>query len=415
MGTAGLSIDTLPPDAARPSSLGFDPGGGAGGLPGAVAVPASIDMADLLVRFGRHVWPELRRSLRAHTLFIGIVLVHLGAALVIPPLFGITIPYSPTTYVPTMLALIGVASGVFLLFYAAALAIAVRPKNFWSYMWSELAEKVFTLERICLALPTVLFFPIMAATFSYFKTAIPAFHPFDWDAHFAAWDRLLHGGYDPWRLLQPILGHPVITSLLSDGYRIWFGVTYCLLLWIMIDTRRPRLRMQYLLTFALCWILLGNLAATLLSSAGPAYFGRVTGLADPYADLIGYLREANKVAVVPAVEIQEMLWTWYKNGDTVAGAGISAMPSLHVGIAFSFFLLGQAISRRLGILGGVYAALILLASIHLGWHYAVDGYAAILGTWIIWFCMGRLLDRPAVARLLWGHDPPGGAADPAVT
>ncbi len=399
-----MPVDTASPDE-RQRSRAFDPSGSDG--------IDTYDLAAGAARLWQRLRPELLRSLRAHTLFIAIVLVHLGAALVIPPLFGVTIPYSPTTYVATMLALIGVAVGVFLLFYAAALAIAVRPKNFWSYMWGELAEKVFTVERICLALPTVLFFPIMAATFSYFKTAIAAFRPFDWDTSFAAWDRLLHGGHDPWRLLQPVLGHPIITALLSDGYRIWFGVTYCLLLWIMIDARRPRLRMQYLLTFALCWILLGNLAATLLSSAGPAFFGRVTGLADPYVDLIGYLREANKVAVVPAVEIQEMLWTWYKNGDTVAGAGISAMPSLHVGIAFSFFLLGQAISRRLGILGAVYAALILLASVHLGWHYAVDGYAAIVGTWIIWFCTGRLLDRPAVSKLLWGDDPPARPPGPA--
>src|SRR5262249_19565391 len=387
MGTAGLSIDTMSPDAARPASLGFDPDG-ATVPPGAGAAPGTVDMADLLVRIGHRMWPELRRSMRAHSLFIAIVLVHLGAALVIPPLFGVAIPYSPTTYVTTMLALIVVALVVFLLFYAAALAIAVRPKNFWSYMWGELAQKVFTIERICLALPTVLFFPIMAATFSYFKTAIPAFQPFTWDARFAAWDRFLHGGYDPWRLLQPIVGHPFVTALLSDGYRVWFGVTYCLLLWIMIDTRRPRLRMRYLLTFALSWILLGNMAATLLSSAGPAFFGRVTGLADPFVPLIDYLREANKVAIVPAVEIQEMLWTWYKNGDTIVGAGISAMPSLHVGIAFSFFLLGQAISRPLGLLGPPYAAIILISSVHLGWHYAVDGYAAIVGTWIIWFCTG---------------------------
>src|SRR5262249_12659671 len=153
-------------------------------------------------------------------------------------------------------------------------------------------------------------------------------------------------------------------------------------------------------------IALGKGGATVVWRGGWAFWGGVTGVADPFVPLIDYLREAHKVAIVPAVEIQEMLWTWYKNGDTIVGAGISAMPSLHVGIAFSFFLLGQAISRRLGILGAAYAAIILISSVHLGWHYAVDGYAAIVGTWIIWFSPGRLLDRPAVSKLLWGDSQP---------
>jgi hypothetical protein len=46
--------------------------------------------------------------------------------------------------------------------------------------------------------------------------------------------------------------------------------------------------------------------------------------------------------------------------------------------------------------------MILVGSVHLGWHYAIDGYAAIIGTWAIWWIVGRLLERPSVSRLLWG-------------
>ena len=40
------------------------------------------------------------------------------------------------------------------------------------------------------------------------------------------------------------------------------------------------------------------------------------------------------------------------------------------------------------------AAVILVTSVHLGWHYAVDGYAAILISWACWW-----LSKP-IARLV---------------
>ena len=45
-----------------------------------------------------------------------------------------------------------------------------------------------------------------------------------------------------------------------------------------------------------------------------------------------------------------------------------------------------------------YAALIWLGSIHLGWHYAIDGLASFGLALLIWPAMGRVadwLDRPA--------------------
>jgi hypothetical protein len=43
--------------------------------------------------------------------------------------------------------------------------------------------------------------------------------------------------------------------------------------------------------------------------------------------------------------------------------------------------------------------------VHLGWHYAIDGYAGILGAWLLWWLCGRLVRWPPVMALLWGGDP----------
>jgi hypothetical protein len=394
-----MAIDIRSPDQRVQPPLAFDPG------VLAVGTPLPISWSGLR--------RELARALRSHAIVILIVLAHMAAAILLPPLFGVSIPYSPTTYITTVLTLTAVAAGVFLLVYAAVVAITVKPERLLPYVVTEVTGKMLTAERLAVAAVTLMLFPIFAASFSYFKVAVPAFHPFEWDARLAAWDRKLHGGHQPWELLQPILGHPLVTTGVNAAYHMWFGVTYAVVLWMMVETRRPQLRMRYLLTFVLTWILLGNLGATLFSSAGPAYFGRVTGLDDPFAPLMAYLHAANAVAPVSALEIQDLLWGWYRSGAVVAGAGISAMPSVHVGIAFSCFLLGRAFGRRLAALGGLFAGVILVGSVHLGWHYAIDGYAAILATWFIWRGVGWLLARRVVARLLWGEPSPA-AASPAL-
>jgi hypothetical protein len=52
---------------------------------------------------------------------------------------------------------------------------------------------------------------------------------------------------------------------------------------------------------------------------------------------------------------------------------------------------------------------ILIATVHLGWHYAIDGYVGILGTLLIWRLTGRLLGWPPLVRWLWGRSGPSDA------
>jgi hypothetical protein len=212
------------------------------------------------------------------------------------------------------------------------------------------------------------------------------------------WDRLLHGGVDPWVLLQPVLGHPPVTFVISFVYQGWVFVMYGVLLWQAFSSGRPRLRMHFLLTFLLLWALLGTLLATCLASAGPCYYGRVTDGADPFAPLLTYLSGVAGDYRIPALTVQEDLWAAYVSQGLVPGAGISAMPSMHVASSVLFALVGWHSDRRLGVVLWAFAAVIMLGSVHLGWHYAVDGYISIVLTLLLWRTVGWALGRdPACA------------------
>ncbi len=350
----------------------------------------------------RRLGAELRRSCRAHVLFIGLVLVHAGVGAYIPPLFGVTQSDSPFYSAGFARGNAGVL-GALTLGYVIWVMAVVRPPRPARYLHKQLTGQFLTAERIAAVLPVLLLYPVFLSTFGMLKALIPAIQPFAWDAQFAEWDRVLHGGYQPWEWLQPLLGHPHATDVVDTLYLLWFYVCASVLFWQIVSLRRPRLRMQFLLTQVLVWTVLGNLAATAFSSAGPCYYGRVTGLPDPFTPLMDYLRGAGEVANIKALQVQEKLWQSFLDDGARAQYGISAMPSLHVAVAFLNMLLGFAVSRRLGLAFGVFAAIVLIGSVHLGWHYAIDGYAGMLGAYVIWRAVGWFLARPAIAKLLWGE------------
>jgi PAP2 superfamily len=351
---------------------------------------------------GRRVLIGLRRSLRAHSLFIAVVAAHLGVAYAAPHYIPVTAPFSIDLYGGTFAVLTATLLVALAVAHVVHVMLVVRPDQLTRYLWHDLGSRYVTVERICAALPVLVLIPIVMATFSYLKSMIPIVMPFTWDPLLSDWDRLLHGGHQPWELLQPVLGYPYVSFAINIVYNLWFLVLYGVMFWQTFSVSRPRLRMRYVLTLVVIWMVLGNGAAGLLASGGPVYYGRLTGLPDPFAPLMDYLRAANGIVPIWAVTTQDYIWDIYVQGKFDLGSGISAMPSIHVATSFSFVLVGFAIGRRLGMAFLLFATLILIGSVHLGWHYAIDGYVSILATWLIWIALGWVLDRPFVAWLLWG-------------
>ncbi len=279
------------------------------------------------------------------------------------------------------------------LVYPVGVLLLVRPARPLRHIWQGWRRHFFNIARIKYALPVLVVLPIFMSGFSSMKAMIPVFDPYTWDLPIAQLDRALHGGEDAWRLLQPWLGKPLITHAINVVYNLWFFVIYAVTLWQIFRTTDQRSRAQYLLSFVLAWGVLGTLMATLFASGGPVYYVHFAGGENPFAPLMAYLYEVDESYSIWALQAQEMLWQAHSSNDLAVGGGISAMPSLHVACATLCALVAWRANRALAWLMIAFVAAILLGSVHLGWHYAVDGYVSLLLMPLLWWLAGRLVDR----------------------
>lgn len=344
------------------------------------------------------VWAELRAALWAHRWLLLVVVVHAAAAT------ALYLRFPDENDIEPLLA--GFATSlvmgpVFTLCgYALYVMVCKRPRQLLRYLRQHV-QSYLTRQRLIYALPALLLIPVFAASFTIAKAAVPLLHPYDWDTRLAHADQLLHGGVQPWIWLQSLAGYPIVTAILNLAYHLWFFIMFATMYWLVFSTALPRVRMQFLLSFVLTWALLGNVLAVLFSSAGPCYYHLVAAGPDPYAPLMQYLRRADTHFPVLALQVQDMLWQGYRQHVGVSGLTISAMPSMHVASSVLLALLGWRLRPSAGIAFTVFALMILAGSIHLGWHYAVDGYVGTAGAILVWCVVGWLQgggDGRAAAR-----------------
>lgn len=351
-------------------------------------------------RVGTIAWDYAKRflmallpSIRKQAVILALILAYWICGMMVGAVAGMPPAATIETYLPTYIVIVPFVMLCLVGARAAVIMAVDRPQRPLNQLWRETRTSLATPERLAHATPIVVAMLVFGGTFTVVKASIPFLAPFAWDQAFEQMDRWLHGGVAPWELLQPLLGIPIVTHAISWAYNFWFLFLSVIWVWQAFRQGDDRLRLQFFLSLTLAWILLGNIAAIWLSSAGPCYYGRIVGLPDPYAPLMSYLRDADRIHAIWALGAQEMLWDNYMLRNVMLGAGISAMPSMHIAIATLFALVCWRVRRWLGVVMTIYAVVIMIGSVHLGWHYAVDGYLGAAGMLAIWWIVGRFLKR----------------------
>lgn len=278
----------------------------------------------------------------------------------------------------------------FLLWRLGVAIFVVRPKKPIHWMINDLKSNVTDGIRLPDAVVGFLCIVILIVTYTFLKNEIHVLNPVPWDVEFAHWDRLLHGGVDPWKLLWPVLGSPFVTTAINVAYHIWFPMLYISVCVACLDRSDPVRSTVFLVAFVLCWFVGGNLLATVFASVGPVFY-EPFGFGDTFVPLLDLLRESDKISPVWALNVQNTLQEGFFNNGPVRG--ISAMPSMHVASSALLALYGFTYSRWLGWALTGFTAIILLGSVHLAWHYAIDGYASIALVLLFWWMAKKLTAR----------------------
>ena len=260
---------------------------------------------------------------------------------------------------------------------AAAKAKAASPTRFIATKVREERYRFVNAGIFLLA------YALVNRSYRAIKVAIPRLQEFYADPYFIEFDRMLFGT-DPWQLTHALFGE-IGTRFFDWAYVVWLSMVL-LAYGIAAFARDGRVQAQACLTYLLVWILLGNGLALAMSSVGPAFYDDFFG-SDYFAPLMQRLTDQGGLA---ALNIQAYLLS--ATGDEAIGTGISAMPSVHCGLTmFIVLLVNRMAGWRWAILALVYHLTILVGSVHLGWHYAVDGLLSTLLVPLIWWVVGKFL------------------------
>jgi hypothetical protein len=231
------------------------------------------------------------------------------------------------------------------------------------------------VSRMVAILAAMVLAPITASAFTAAKSALPSAVPFYLDGPLAGFERALFG-VDPWRISHSVLGWA--TPAIDRAYLTWLPVMLVAFN-IVLLSKPSELKTRSLITYLLMWPAVGTLGSYLFSSAGPIFYNTI--FKGGFAELIPTLQREGATGTLAAYE---HLWRAYSSHSVALGGGISAMPSMHIAMAFWLALTVRASFPKVQWAGWAYFALIWVGSVHLGWHYAIDGLAGTIGAALVW-------------------------------
>lgn len=311
---------------------------------------------------------------------------------------GLAILFSPVLLFPRLNLLdVGLLNGAYLALSVLAAGIVIACWRLPAYFrpTTDPAE-LRTRWMLCAVLATGITLPM----FQVFKQVVLPARGFPLDAIIMPLERGLLGGHDAWELTHHFLGGLWPTLMLDAAYAVWLPMMFLFPMVVAAAIHDATTRGRLIGTWVASWVIIGSIGAWFLGSAGPCYFNDLVGRHDGFIRLhhalAGLDAHARSYGLsVRALYFQDMLEAT-QAGRVDFASGISAMPSMHVAMASLFAIAGYQRSRRLGLVFTLYALTIWIASVHLGWHYALDGVvgtAMMLALWAISKPIARLAAR----------------------
>lgn len=318
-------------------------------------------------------------ALRQDSALYGFVLLYLLAGQAVSHLVGTPGKFVPLTYAQHVLTGFAVVSCLFVI---ARAVLSGKPLAVLRGLFAASPH----------AIASIVLVPALAlhmAAFTAMKTQLPDIVPFHADPLLASWDEALHGAA-PWLFTAALIPPSLTTAACFLYYVVWGLLLKFSLLAVLFLPSLRAVRSQYLWTHLMIWPLLGNVIAAAFMSAGPIFYAQVTGDLGRFAELAAFLNSHLPDAAAQGVRD---LWQAHVTGQPRPAAGISAFPSLHLANATLVVLLVWRFGAWAKAGALAFLAVTLVLSVHLGWHYAVDGYFSIIATVLIWKALGWVLER----------------------
>lgn len=346
-------------------------------------------MIAMLRSFGAGVW----RRLCEDSWFYAVVIVYTALALIYLFEFGQLARTAHANYIePSFVVFLCLMPATAIMFDLMRILHRFNSRRMLAFKRTFSSARIAALASGLMLMVGVTLFQ---GTFTSIKVSFANLQGgFPYDRYLADLDRFLHFGNAPWRYLYAFAEEPMVRTIVELNYNMfWHLICFGALFFVSTSPRANAVRAHYLTMFLFVWIVLGNVLAGLFLSAGPAFYGGATGDDARFAEMLAFLGQSDWVN--SAATFQGHLWGLYQQGRPGIGGGISAFPSVHVGLITMNACFLASYSRRLGILAFAYVGFVLASSVYLGWHYAVDGYVSIIVVTLAYYLSAKLFRRQA--------------------
>jgi hypothetical protein len=257
-----------------------------------------------------------------------------------------------------------------LLFVAIDIVVRwYRSRKHGSSLW-QTARTRWTPYRVVMIAAALLAYQVVYLCYRNLKS---------WDVFLAPqddmllkWDKWLFFGHSPAVLMHDLLGVDLAARLLTDLYESFSALVTIALVAALAFT--PTVRSAYVFVVSAMWAwIIGVGSYYLIPSLGPFH-------AAP-EEFAGLTRTSIQRTQETYVEQRAHLLSNPQAHD--AFAQISAFASLHCALACLIFLMARYYGlRRLSWAAGIFLLGTLLATVYLGWHFAVDDVAGLAIAWV---------------------------------